>query len=212
MKTNDLIAALSTDAPGQQMPPRRAFLIAIVLGAAIAAAIWLGRLGLHHDFMQSWLTVRFPFKIFVTAVLAVTAILVARDMARPEVSRSRLRVLLWAAPVLLICAVIAELIVLPQDIWMTRLVGHNARFCMTMIPVMSLGPLALLLWAFRRGAPDNPMRAGAIAGLAAGGIASVFYAMHCPDDSPLFVATWYTLAIGMVTGLGALLGSRLLRW
>jgi hypothetical protein len=212
MKTNDLISALSADAPEQQMPPRRAFLIAIALGAAIAAAIWIGRLGPHHDFLQSLLTPRFPFKIFVTAVLAVTAVLVARDMARPEVEHSRWRMLLWAAPALLVCAVIAELVVLPQSLWMVRLVGHNARFCLTMIPVMSLGPLALMLWAFRRGASARPARAGALAGLVAAGIASVFYAMHCPDDSPLFVATWYTLAIGFVTGLGALIGSRLLRW
>ncbi|HEY7977900.1 MAG TPA: NrsF family protein [Rhizomicrobium sp.] len=212
MKTNDLITALSADAPEQQMPPRRAFLIAIVLAAAIAAAIWIGRLGLHHDFLQSWLTPRFAFKVFVTAVLAVTAVFAARDMARPEVEHSRLRLLLWSAPLLLVCAVIAELIALPQSLWMVRLVGHNARFCMTMIPLMSLGPLVLMLWAFRRGAPANPARAGALAGLVAAGIASVFYAMHCPDDSPLFVATWYTLAIGFITGVGALLGSRLLRW
>lgn len=212
MKTDDLINALSADAPEQQTPPRRAFLVAIVLGAAFAAAILIGRLGFHHDFLQSLLTPRFTFKIFVVTVLAVTSALVARDMARPEVQRSRLRMVLFAAPLLLACAVVVELFVLPQALWMPRLVGHYARFCLTMIPIMSVGPLALMLWAFRRGAPANPVRAGAIAGLVAGGIAAVFYAMHCPDDSPLFVATWYTLAIGFVTGLGAFLGSRLLRW
>ena len=65
---------------------------------------------------------------------------------------------------------------------------------------------------FRQGAPQNPVRAGAIAGLLAGGIGATLYAVHCFDDSPLFVATWYTLAITFVTGLGALLGARLLRW
>ncbi len=53
---------------------------------------------------------------------------------------------------------------------------------------------------------------GAAAGLLAGAIGAALYATHCPDDSPLFVATWYTLAIGFVVGLGALAGSRLLRW
>jgi hypothetical protein len=43
-------------------------------------------------------------------------------------------------------------------------------------------------------------------------LGGAFYAAHCFDDSPLFVATWYTLAIAFVTGLGALLGSKLLRW
>ena len=36
--------------------------------------------------------------------------------------------------------------------------------------------------------------AGAIAGIAASGIAAAFYALDCADDSPLFVCTWYPLA------------------
>jgi len=164
------------------------------------------------DFMHAIQTLRFDFKFVVTLVLAISALLVARDMARPEVHRSGMRPLLLAAPVLLILAVALELMVVPPDLWMPRLIGHNMRFCTTMIPLFALGPLVLLLWAFRRGAPDNPARAGAVAGLIAGGIGAAFYAAHCFDDSPLFVATWYTLAIGVVTGLGALLGSRFLRW
>jgi hypothetical protein len=133
-------------------------------------------------------------------------------MARPEVQRSRFRASLLAAPVLLLLAVGLEMIAVPRDLWMPRMVGHNMRFCTTFIPLFSLAPLALMLWALRRGAPSHPVRTGAIAGLVAGGIGAAFYAAHCFDDSPLFVAVWYTLAIGFVAGLGALLGSRFLRW
>lgn len=212
MKTDDLIAALSTDSPAQQTPPRRAFLLAVIVGAVIAGGTFLAMLGPRHDFMQAIHTIRFDFKFVVTLALFATALIVARDMARPEVRRSRMRALLWTAPVLMIAAVAIELYVLPQSEWMPRLIGHNMRFCTTMIPLFSLGPLVLLLWAFRRGAPENPVRAGAVAGLIAGALGAAFYAAHCFDDSPLFVATWYTLAIGFVTGLGALLGARLLRW
>ncbi|NJL07877.1 MAG: DUF1109 domain-containing protein, partial [Methylacidiphilales bacterium] len=55
-------------------------------------------------------------------------------------------------------------------------------------------------------------RAGAVAGLAAGALAATLYAAHCPDDSPLFVASWYGLSIAFVTVAGAALGVRLLRW
>jgi len=41
---------------------------------------------------------------------------------------------------------------------------------------------------------------------------ATLYAAHCTDDSPLFVATWYTLATALVTALGALIGSKLLRF
>jgi hypothetical protein len=51
-----------------------------------------------------------------------------------------------------------------------------------------------------------------VAGLVAAGIAATFYAAHCPDDSPFFVATWYTLATGIVVLIGTLAGRRWLRW
>jgi len=212
MKTENLVAALSADALAQETPPRRAFLIAAAAGVLIAAALLMLTLRPRPDFMSAMHTVRFDFKFVVTLVLAASAFFVIRDMARPEVRRSRLRMVLLAAPALMIVAVVLELIFVPQAEWMSRLIGHNMRFCTSFIPLFSLGPLALMLWALRRGAPANPARAGAVAGLLAGAIGAAFYAAHCFDDSPLFVATWYTLAIGFVTGLGALLGARFLRW
>ena len=77
---------------------------------------------------------------------------------------------------------------------------------------MGIGPLALFVAALRHGAPSRPGLAGAVAGLAAGGIAATLYAAHCTDNSPLFVATWYTLAIAILTGTGALAGRAFARW
>jgi hypothetical protein len=54
--------------------------------------------------------------------------------------------------------------------------------------------------------------AGAVAGLAASGIAATFYASNCTDDSPLFVITWYPIAILIVAAVGYLIGRKLLRW
>jgi hypothetical protein len=95
---------------------------------------------------------------------------------------------------------------------MPRLVGHNARFCLTLIPLLSIGPLACLLAALREGAPSNPGLAGAVAGLAASGIAATFYAANCTDDSALFVITWYPIATLIVATAGYLIGRKLLRW
>jgi hypothetical protein len=54
--------------------------------------------------------------------------------------------------------------------------------------------------------------AGAVAGVAASGIAPTFYAAHCTDDSPLFVMTWYLIGALIVTSAGYLIGRRLLKW
>jgi hypothetical protein len=61
-------------------------------------------------------------------------------------------------------------------------------------------------------APTRPALAGAVAGLLSAGLAATLYAAHCTDDSPLFVATWYTIATALVTAVGALIGSRVLRF
>jgi hypothetical protein len=64
----------------------------------------------------------------------------------------------------------------------------------------------------RHGAPARPALAGAMAGLISAGLAATVYASHCTDDSPLFVATWYTIAIAAVTAVGALIGAKVLRF
>jgi len=95
---------------------------------------------------------------------------------------------------------------------MTRMIGKNSWICMTAIPVLSLPILAGALIGLRHGAPARPAVAGAVAGLLSAGLAATLYASHCTDDSPLFVATWYTLATALVTAVGALAGSKLLKW
>jgi hypothetical protein len=72
--------------------------------------------------------------------------------------------------------------------------------------------LAASLIGLRHGAPTRPALEGAMAGMVSAGLAATLYASHCTDDSPLFVATWYTLSTALVTALGALVGSRVLRF
>jgi hypothetical protein len=77
---------------------------------------------------------------------------------------------------------------------------------------MALPLLAAALVGLRHGAPTRPAVTGAIAGLLSTGLAATLYASHCTDDSPLFVATWYTIAAALVTAIGALAGPRVLRF
>jgi hypothetical protein len=93
-----------------------------------------------------------------------------------------------------------------------RLIGTNSRLCLVAIPLLSLPLLAAALLALRRGAPSHPAVAGAFAGLLSAGLGATLYASHCTDDSPLFVATWYTIAAVFVAAIGALAGSRVLKF
>jgi len=154
----------------------------------------------------------FDLKFAVTLALASAAIAVSLHLARPEAS---LRGFGWLLliPAGILTAGIGSEMMMPQRLpVMTRLVGSNSRACMTAIPLMSLPLLAAALIGLRRGAPARPAVAGAIAGLASAGLAATLYASHCTDDSPLFVATWYTISTALVTAIGALAGSKLLKY
>jgi hypothetical protein len=212
MKTDDLINALVADMGTSERRLGGSFAGALTTGAAISVAIFLLWIHPRADFLHAATTLRALFKFAVTSVLAVAALGLAMRLARPGAPRGLWDVAWLAAPALLLVGVIAELYVLPPSQWATRLVGVNARFCLVLIPLLSIAPLAAILWALRQGAPTEPGMAGAVGGFAAGGIAAALYAAHCTDDSPLFVATWYSIAIGLVGLAGALAGRRILRW
>jgi hypothetical protein len=133
-------------------------------------------------------------------------------LLRPD-ARAGAVVLLFAAPFLLLGgAVVAELFLVPAEMWGRKLIGANALHCLTIIPLLSIAPLFALLHAMRGGAPQNSELAGGLAGAAAAGIAATLYAANCPDDSPLFVASWYPLATTIVVATGAFSGHWVLRW
>lgn len=212
MKTSDLINVLVADMDGSKMRLGRIFAKALIVGTVISAAMFFLWIQPRPDFMQAATTFRFLFKFMVTAVLAASAFGLATRLACPGAPLGPWRVAWLLAPILLLLAIVAELYAVPSSLWATRLLGVNAKFCLALIPLLSLAPLAAMLLALRESAPTRPSLAGAVAGLAAGGIAAMLYAAHCADDSPLFVATWYSIAIGIVALIGAAAGARLLRW
>jgi hypothetical protein len=69
-----------------------------------------------------------------------------------------------------------------------------------------------VLRVLRSGASTRPALTGAVGGLLAGAAAAAVYSLHCTEDSPLFYAFWYLLAVVVVAAIGAAAGSRVLRW
>lgn len=210
MKTDELIRAIAADAGRPPVSMRGVWLVALGSAALIVAVVFTIFLGTRPDFAEAVETIRFLFKFVVTGALFVTTVPILRALASPG-TPAPFWVML-AAPVLMLCAIALELMALPAAQWMSSLIGTNAVHCLVLIPLLGIGPLAAMLAALKRGAPINPVLAGAVAGIAAGGLAAIFYAAYCTDDSPLFVATWYGLAILLLAGLGAISGRTLLRW
>ncbi|MGE0282905.1 MAG: NrsF family protein [Rhizobiaceae bacterium] len=212
MKTDDLIQALSADGQAAGMPMDRAWMLAVGAAIVLAAVAFFAMLGMRPDIASAMETVRFLFKFVVTGVLAGSALAVIQAASRPEGMGRKTLGLLALAPALLVGGIVLEMMVMPTDQWVGRLVGNNYLLCMTFIPLIGLAPLVVFLAVLRHGAPARPGLAGAVAGIFAGGVAATFYAAHCADDSPMFVATWYSLAIALLAVVGAVGGRILARW
>jgi len=175
-------------------------------------AMFLTEFGVRPDVMTAMHNPFFDLKFVVTLTLAISAIVVSLHLSRPEASLKGWAWLLLIPAAILIVGIVCEMMIPQRLPMMTRLIGRNSRICMTVIPLLSLPLLAAALIGLRHGAPTRPAVAGAIAGLLSAGFAATLYASHCTDDSPLFVATWYPIAIALVTAVGALAGSRVLRF
>ncbi len=212
METDQLIRTLTADNAHRARPVGFVLALALLSAAPVSMTMFFAGLGVRPDVMTAMHNPFFDLKFAVTLALAIAAIAVGLHMSRPEAS---LRGWAWLLliPAGLLAVGIGGEMMMPQRLpMMTRLVGSNSKVCMTAIPLMSLPLLAAALIGLRHGAPTRPAIAGAIAGLLSAGLAATLYASHCTDDSPLFVATWYTIATALVTAVGALAGSRVLRF
>lgn len=211
MRTDHLVAALAADSLPPAMAPRRALMIAFAAGGAAALALFFWRLGMRPDFWVALWSWRFSTKVLMMAAAVVAGLLVIVPTMRPVSHGLRLGalVLLAAAQAFL---VVLELVMSPSEAWLSQLMGRNNMTCLVSVTILSAAPLAALILAMRPAAPASAMQAGAAAGFLAASLASLLYAVHCPDDSPLFVAVWYPIAMTIVVSAGALIGSRALRW
>lgn len=213
MQTNDLISLMTAShQPVDTAWLRRATGLA-ALGALMATvALVLVTLGARPDFGGVWMTLPVVAKALLGASVAAIALTLFLRSLRPGLQTARLLPLV-AIPLML--AGVWALMTLaesPTAQWSGLVFGRHWRACLIAVPLYAMCPLVILLILARWGAPVDRRLTGACAGLASAGLATVAYSVHCPDDTAPFLAVWYTLAIIIVAGLGALSFPRLVRW
>lgn len=209
MKTDQLIAALAADAPAAAPVSAglaRWLLPALAVTAAALLVVWGLRPGLAGAMMQPVVAA----KLALPLLLAGTALWLALLSTRPEARASLGLLALPAAAALAL--VLMTLAAAPPADWAALWMGQTALDCLMSIPSLAVLPLAASLLALRRGASTDPARTGLLAGLLAGAAATALYALHCPEDSPLFYVFWYGTGIVISGAAGRLLGPLLLRW
>ena len=213
MKTDDLVEILSTNLEAVDWREvSRTILLAAGLGALAALAVMMLLFGLRDvSDLRAWIFLAVKFA-FTGAIIAVSLAYLVR-IARPGGER-RVSMILVAIPfAVAVVALALSLALAPVSDWPAMVLGRHWLLCIACIPLNAILPFAAIIFAMRQFAsPTHLARAGALAGLAAGAISAFVYALHCTDDSLVFVALWYGLTMALCTVVGALLGPRLLHW
>ncbi|MEH2546377.1 hypothetical protein V1283_003022 [Bradyrhizobium sp. AZCC 2262] len=213
MKTDELVTALSMSIePVNRRLVNRSVGIALAVGTVVAIGVIFVGLGVRADLTTPravmFLLLKLAFAIVTVGVASTYLTRLARPGGERRISAG-LALIPFAAIVLLAVISLGQA---PNSHWDRMVMGNDWLECLLSIPVIAIVPFAVVIWAVRRAAPTNLVRAGAFSGLVAGGVSAMAYALHCTDDSLPFVAVWYGGTIVLCTLAGAVLGPRLLRW
>jgi hypothetical protein len=212
MKTQDLIGLLAQD-PMPAAPPVRQQLSRALLGSAlVSGASLLVFWGLNPDMGTMATHPAFATKMLWLLALAVFS---ARGLLRLSRPGMGVGFTFWGLALALLAmgslGLVQSLQTSPDSrlaLWM----GSSWQTCALSILALALPVLGALLWALRQLAPTRPTLAGAAAGAMASSVAAGFYSLHCTETALAFFTAWYGGGVVAVSMLGALLGSRLLRW
>lgn len=210
MKTEDLIAALAADTVPQRAIARQLalpFAATVALSVTVFALLW----GVRPD-LKAALASLAMFKTLVPLVLVWLAMAAALALAHPGAATfTRLTMLGgfigMAALAFLMAFAHGGIEGLRQALPLDAM-----RNCTMSIIALAMPALAILFVGLSKGAAVKPRLAGAIAGLAAGGLAAAIYSLYCDKDMMLFAMPAYSLAIAVVALVGATLGPKLMRW
>lgn len=211
MKTTDLIDLLANDAgPAPQGVVARRITPALLLGLLLSAGVSLLAFGPIPAAL--WANPAPWIKLAYAGGLAAGAVWLTARLGRP-VARTGTPLLLLLVVVVAMAGLGAvALFTAPLGARLAAVLGHSWARCPINVLLLSLPALAGALWALRGLAPTQLRAAGLAAGLFAGGVGALGYALSCTELSMAFVAVWYNVGIALAGGLGAALGPWVLRW
>lgn len=213
MKTDDLVALLANDAgPVDTAGLTRGTGLIALAGLVLTAAALVVMLGLRSDLAAVLATPPVLAKFALGGSVAGFALVAFQRSLRPGRAASGALALVLLPLAAIFAWALTTLAGRPAGDWAGLVLGRSWSACLVTVTLYALLPFVALLAFARRGAPVKPRLSGLAAGIGAAGLATVAYALHCPEDGVPFIAAWYPLSMAIAGGLGALMGPRLLRW
>ena len=211
MKTERLIDLLARGAgPAPRAVAARRLGPAALAGLAASGALALALIGPLPAAMLG--SAGIGIKLLYGGALALAAAWLAVRMGQPAAAAALPRRAVAAVLGGMALVAVASLMATPVDERPAALLGQSWSSCPWAVVGLSLPALAATLWALSGLAPTRPRSAGFAAGLLAGALGTIGYALACREPSPAFVAIWYSAGIAITALLGALIGPRVLRW
>jgi hypothetical protein len=206
--TDHLIRSLASAAGARRSASLQAT-FAVTGAASLACALLLvfSVIGIRPDFAVMAVHLPFAYKLAYSGSLVVGTFVVALYAATPGASATALYAL-SPAIVLLALGVIFD----PTGFPIMGRTNTAAVFCVYRILFVSLPAMILMFVAMRKGAPPQPLLAGAVTGMLAVSVGAMAYTLACRNDGTAFVAIWYTAAYAIMAFIGAVVGHRVLRW
>src|SRR5258708_38019209 len=192
MKTDDLIEMLATNVePVDHRQVIRTVGVAVAAGAVVALGVMLLLFGVRTDLNVPGTSAFLLVKLVFTIGLVLPTSMYLIKLARPGGER-KTPIALVATPFVAVMVIAAiSLAFKPVSQWDEMIVGGRWLECLLSIPIIAIVPFAVIIWALRRTAPTDLVRAGALGGLVAGAVRATGSALHCVDDSLPFVAGSY---------------------
>ena len=211
MKTNQLIDILAREAgPAPRAVVFRRLVLAGLFGllsSSLLALLMIGPLPTEILYgAPTWLKLTYALAVVLSAGLLTGRL--AKPLARVRIPRA---LLIGSIGAMLLIGLLA-LILTPTDARLAAILGKTWLQCPWALMGFSLPALAGILWALRGLAPIQAEQTGWAAGLPAGALGAMGYALACPESSSTFVAIWYTIGILMTGAIGRFLGPLVLRW
>jgi hypothetical protein len=207
-RTDDLVRSLASEVGTRRSVSIQAAL-AITGAVSLACALILVFLviGSRPDLADMAVSIPFWFRLGYTGSVVVGTSVVALSAATPGASAAALYALAPAV-IFLACGVIFDPTAFP-------IMGRSdtaVPFCTGGVLFLSLPGMILTFVAMRKGAPTQPLFAGAVIGALSASVGAMAFTVACKNDSTAFFATWYTAACVIMAFIGAVVGHRVLRW
>ncbi len=211
MKTEQLIDMLARGIEPAERPCwARRLALMLVVGLLAAALLVVLGFGVRPDIGAAPMPVM--LKALFSAAAAAAILPLAVQLMKPGRPLGwRIGAIGMFVGVCTLAAIVALMGETPRE-RLQAWTGGGFPWCLVLVPILAAPSAALLFWLMRDFAPTRLGPTGAAIGALSGGIGAMAYSMYCPVDSLAFVTTWYVVAIALCAALGAIVGSKLLRW